>query len=256
VSDDAPAPARRRGGFARRLKAAGAIAGVAIVAFVVGLLVFNDIVMPRLVHRVNEQRVPDLGNLSFEQAEKALSARGLVLTRAGERFDPAVPRGFIVTQDPPAETPLRGARRVAVVVSLGEEFSSAPELFGESVRTAAYLLNRAGLRLGGITHAPSEAVGAGLIAATDPPAETVLARDTPVALLVSTGGAEESFVMPELLGHEIGGVKRQLEAYGFRVFTPPAAPSIGTIVFQDPAAGSHITRQAQILVQATGRLIR
>ena len=134
--------------------------------------------------------------------------------------------------------------------------ASRSEVIGESVRTAAYLLNRAGLRLGGITHAPSEAVGAGLIAATDPPAETVLARDTPVALLVSTGGAEESFVMPELLGHEIGGVKRQLEAYGFRVFTPPAAPSIGTIVFQDPAAGSRITRQTQILVQATGRLIR
>jgi len=252
--DDAPRPPRRSP--VRRLQALGAMAGLAIAAFVVGLLVFNDIVMPRLVHRVNEQRVPDLANLSFAQAEKALAARGLALTRAGERFDPAVPRGFVLSQDPPAETPLRDVRRVTVVVSLGEEYSSVPELFGESIRTAAYLLSRAGLRIGGITHAPSEAVGDGLIAATDPPAETVLARDTPIALLVSTGGAEESFVMPELLGHEIGGVKRQLEAYGLRVFTPPAAPSIGTIVFQEPAPGSRITRQTQVLVQATGRLIR
>ena len=145
---------------------------------------------------------------------------------------------------------------MSVIVSLGEEYSSAPELFGESIRTAAYLLSRAGLRLGGITHAPTEAVGDSLIAATDPPAESVLPRDTPVALLVSTGGAEENFVMPELLGREIGGVRRQLEAYGFRVFTPPAAPSIGTIVYQDPPPGSRITRQTQILVQATGRLIR
>ena len=75
-------------------------------------------------------------------------------------------------------------------------------------------------------------------------------------MLVSTGGLEESFVMPELLGREIGGVRRQLEAYGFRVFVPPAAPSLGTIVFQDPPAGARITRQTQILVQATGRLIR
>ena len=47
-----------------------------------------------------------------------------------------------------------------------------------------------------------------------------------------------------------------LEAFGLRVFTPPAAPSIGTIVYQEPPPGSRITRQTQILVQATGRLIR
>jgi serine/threonine-protein kinase len=245
------APRRRA-----RIKPIAAMAALAIAAFATGLFLFNDVVMPRLVHRVNEQRVPDLTNLTLVQAERVLQARGLLLTRAGERFDPTVPSGFIVSQDPPAETPFRGHKRVSVVVSLGEEFSSVPELFGESMRTAAYLLTRAGLRLGGITHAPSEDVGDGLIAATDPPAETVLPRDTPVAVMVSTGGIEESFVMPDLLGREIGGVRRRLEAFGFRVFTPPAAPSIGTIVYQDPAPGSRITRQTQILVQATGRLIR
>lgn len=228
----------------------------AVLAFITGMLVFNDVVMPRLVHRVNEQRVPDITNLTFAEAEKTMAARGITLSRAGERFDPSTPSGYVLSQDPEPESPFNGRKRISVVVSLGEEYSSAPELFGESMRTAAYLLSRAGLRLGGITHAPSDNVGAELIASTDPPAESVLPRDTPVGLLVSTGGIEESFVMPELLGHEIGGVRRQLEAFGFRVFTPPAAPSIGTIVFQDPAPGSRITRQTQILVQATGRLIR
>ena len=247
-------PSKPRPG--RRIKALLGLLVLAAVAFVTGLLVFNDVVMPRLVHRVNEQRVPDLTNLTYEQAEKTLVARGLVITRAGERFDPSVPRGFVLSQDPPSETPFRGVRRVSVVVSLGEEFSSVPELFGESVRTAAGLLSRAGLRLGTTTHAPSEDVGQGLIAATDPPAESVLPRDAAIGLLISNGGTEESFVMPDLLGKEIGGVRRQLESYGFRVFTPPAAPSIGTIVYQDPAPGLRITRQTQILVQATGRLIR
>ena len=252
----APRPPHREAGPKRRLLAAGMLIAAAIAAFGTGLLVFNDLVMPRLVHRVNELRVPDLTNLKVEQAEQLLRARGLQLSHAGERFDPSAPKGFILSQDPPPETPIRGRRRVSVIVSLGEEFSSVPELFGESIRTAGYLLTRAGLRLGGITHAPSDAVGEGLIAATDPPAETVLPRDTPVSVLVSTGGVEESFVMPDLLGREIGGVRRQLEAYGFRVFVPPAAPSLGTIVFQDPPAGARITRQTQILVQATGRLIR
>ena len=240
----------------RRIRTAVSLLGLGLVAFITGLLVFNGLVMPRLVHRVSEPRVPDLTNLTIEQAEPVLRARGLQLSRAGERFDPSVPRGFILSQDPPPETSIAGRRRVSVVVSLGEEFSSTPELFGESVRTAAYLLSRAGLRLGGMTHAPSEDVGQGLIAATDPPAETVLPRDAPVSVLVSTGGPEMSYVMPDLLGREIGGARRQLEAFGLRVFTPPAAPSLGTIVYQDPPAGSRITRQTQILLQATGRLIR
>src|SRR5215510_11179246 len=146
--NDAP---RRR----PRIKAIAAMTVVAIVAFATGLFLFNDVVMPRLVHRASEQRVPDLTNLTFPQAQRLLAARGLTLTRDGERFDPTVPNGFIVSQDPPPETPFRGHKKIGVIVSLGEEYSSVPELFGESMRTAAYLLTRAGLRLGGITHAPS-----------------------------------------------------------------------------------------------------
>jgi methionyl-tRNA synthetase len=46
-------------------------------------------------------------------------------------------------------------------------------------------------------------VGEGLIAGSDPPAESVLPSGTPVSLLVSAGAGEESFVMPDLLGREI-----------------------------------------------------
>ena len=230
--------------------------GLATAAFVTGLILFNNLVMPRFIHRAGEVKVPDLANLTFEQAERQAAPLGLQLSRAGERFDPTVPSGFILSQDPPEGTPVRGRHRVMVVVSLGEEFSSVPELFGESVRGTRLLLERAGLRVGGITHAPSDEVGQGLVVDTDPPAESVLPRGTPVALLVSTGSGPEEFVMPDLLGRQISGVRRQLESLGFRVFTPPASPSSGTIMFQDPPPGSRITRDANIMLQVTGRMIR
>jgi beta-lactam-binding protein with PASTA domain len=77
-----------------------------------------------------------------------------------------------------------------------------------------------------------------------------------VALLVSTGPGPEEFVMPDLTGREISGVRRQLEGLGFRVFVPPAAPSVGPIVSQSPPAGSRVTIDVQVVLQATGRLIR
>ena len=115
---------------------------LALAAFAVGLGLFNGVVMPRLIHGTGEVQVPDLANLTVDQAERALRSTGLVLSQAGERFDPGAPRGFILSQDPPQGTPVRGHTRVSVTVSLGEEFSSVPELFGESRRSAQLLRGR------------------------------------------------------------------------------------------------------------------
>jgi serine/threonine-protein kinase len=239
-----------------RVRESVAILVGAVIAFVVGFGVFNSVVMPRLIHGTGDVRVPDLVNLTLDQAEKALRPTGLSLSRAGERFDPAMPRGFVLSQDPPPDTPVRGSRRVLVTVSLGEEFSSVPALFGESRRGAQLLLERAGLRIGGSTKAPNDEVGNDLVAGSDPPPETVLPRGTAVALLVSSGAGPEVFVMPDLTGREISGVRRQLEGLGFRVFVPPAAASVGPIVSQSPEAGSRVTTDVQVVLQATGRLIR
>ena len=230
--------------------------GFSLLAFATGLLLFNNLVAPRLIHGNAEVRVPDLANLTVDQAERTLRANDLQLSRAGERFDPSVPRGFILSQDPPPDVPVRGRHRVLVVVSLGEEFSSVPAVYGESVRGAQLLIDRAGLSAGGLTRAPFDDVGDGVVVASDPPAEAVLPRETRVSLLVSTGPGTEYYVMPDLVGREINGARHQLETFGLRVLTPPAAPSVGAIVFQQPVAGSRITRDDTIVLQATGRVIR
>jgi serine/threonine-protein kinase len=233
-----------------------ATTSVALLAFVVGIVLFNNVLMPRIVHRAGEVHVPDLENLTLEQAQSALAPTGLQLSRAGERFDASVERGRVIVQDPAPNTPVRGHRRVSVTVSLGEEFSSVPELLGETRRGAELLLEHAGLRVGGVTRAPSDAIAEGLVAATDPPAESVLPRGTEVALLLSTGALEDVFVMPDLKGREIGHARKQLEAQGFIVLSPPAGPSTGPIVVQDPPPGSRLTRDRSITLQAAGRLIR
>ena len=246
-----PVPLRKR----HRVSGVILMLGLALVAFATGVLVFNGLVMPRLIHGIGQVEVPDVRNLTLEQAEQALRSTGLQLSREGERFDPGVPRGFVLSQDPAPGTSVRGRRRVSVVVSLGEEYSSVPEVFGESQRTAEQLVRSAGLQLGAITRAPSDQVGEGLIVGSDPGPETVLPQGSIVSLLVSTGAGEVSYVMPELLGREIAGVRRQLEALGFKVATPPGSGSLGTIVAQRPAAGSRITRADAISLQASGRMI-
>jgi len=244
---------RRLRGLAR-LKGLAFVVGLALAAFITGVVLFNNVVMPRLIHGAGQVDVPDLANLTLEQAEQALRPLNLQLSRAGERFDAAVPRGFVLSQDPGPGTSVRGRRRISVVVSLGEEFSSVPELFGESQRSAEQLLRSAGLRVGPVTRAPSEEVGVGMVAGSDPGPESVLPRDAVVSLLISSGAGEHSFVMPDLLGREPGAIRRQLESFGFRVLMPGS--SAGTIVSQRPAPGARITRSTEIVLQPSGRLIR
>ena len=110
-SPASPAPAGDAGTPDRRRKSGLRdslfMAVLALAAFAVGFGLFNGWVMPQLIHGTGEVQVPDLANLTFEQAEAALQPTGLVLSRAGERFDPGVPRGFVLSQDPPAGTPVR-----------------------------------------------------------------------------------------------------------------------------------------------------
>ena len=228
----------------------------ALFAFVVGLMLFNSFVMPRFIHRAGEVRVPNLSDLTVEQAEKLLSPTGLGLSRAGERFDSRVARGRILQQDPAVGTPVRGRARISVTVSLGEEYSTVPALFGESRRGAELLLEQAGLTIGGVTRAPSDAVGEGLVVGTDPPAEAVLPRGGIVALLVSSGLGEDVFIMPDLVGRELGRVRKQFEAQGFRVLSPPSGPGSGPIVVQDPPPGARLTRDMSITLQAGSRVVR
>ena len=259
ASESEARPARARRGGSRRDKdrppaggTRGALemVGLALFAFVVGLSVFNNVIMPRLIHSTAVVRVPDLSHLSYEEAEHALGSMQLQIVRSGERYEPLVPRGLILSQDPLPDTPVRVRGRVSVMVSLGEEYSQVPEMAGASLRTARLQIDQAGLGLAGITRAPSDEAREGSVATSDPPPGTVVRQSAPVGLLISTGPGDESFVMPNLLGRDLREVISQIETQGFKVAVPGRRRGSGAIIFQNPPPGSLVTRRATILVQA------
>jgi len=240
-------PERR--GPARRLREALRLTLVGLVAFAVGLEIFNSIVMPRLIHGTAEVRVPDLSNLTLAQATRALEGVQLRIGTAGERFDPVAPRGSVLSQDPLPDTPVRIRRRVMVVVSMGVEFAAVPDMAGLSVRGARLALDRVGLGFTGTTRASSEDIGVDMVVDSDPPAGTVLSHGASVGLLLSSGPADEEFVMPDLLGRDLAAVRARLEGLGFKVEIPSRSAH-GPVVFQNPAVGSRVSRGATVFLQA------
>jgi len=226
------------------------------IAFATGLVIFDEVVMPRFVRQGGESAVPDLSNLNREQAETELARTGLKLSVTSERFDPAIPRGFVIAQDPEAGRYVKPGRHVGVVMSLGEEYANIPELFGESLRGARLLLDRAGLRTGTLGRVYTSEVGPGLIVASEPPTGAVVPRGQVVNLLLCVGGEQDAYVMPDLVGRDATSARRELEALGFRVETTGPGSNFARIAAQLPLVGARVTRGQTITLQVAGRLIQ
>ena len=252
----APPPRPGRGRLERSLRALAGTVVVAAFAFLTGLWLFDKVYMPRFTRQAGDVLVPDLANLNREQAEAILKRARLRLSIVAERFDPAVPRGFVLAQDPAPGRPVRAGRPVHVALSLGEEFANVPELFGESLRGARLLLDRAGLRAGALGRVVTSETGPGLVVAAEPPFGAVVPRGTTVNLLVCAQSEAEAFVMPDLVGRDAQAAERDLEALGFRVVVEGPGSNFARIEAQDPPPGARVLRGQAVTLRVAGRLIQ
>lgn len=186
-------------------------------AFVIGLAGVNYLLMPMIVHRSSEVKVPELSGLPLDEARSALEERALTIQEVGSVYDAEIPEGRVVKQEPAAGTSVRKARAVSVVLSKGPNMATIPKLEGESLRHARMQLSRLGLRQGTVAHSFSPEIPADYIIGTDPPAGTSLHKGAPVSLLVSLGPEADDFVMPDLRGLPLHETARTLEGMGFTV---------------------------------------
>ncbi len=221
-----------------------------------------------------EVRVPQLVGLTMTQAEQATLSQGLILGSEGKFYSPDVLPGRIMSQMPPKGSKVRRGLRIRVAESLGPQRAVIPNVVGQSLRAAEINLNRRGLELGTAAQVrlPDMQLGTVIAQSPSPQAQTVLSPR--VGLLTALPPEGPSYVMPDLVGKHASRVVKKIVQAGFpspklRV-AAPAAPdgnststiqpvagpsnrfsSPGVIVHQTPAAGSRISREAQIVLDVT-----
>jgi beta-lactam-binding protein with PASTA domain len=101
----------------------------------------------------------------------------------------------------------------------------------------------------------SDEVGTGLVVATEPGAQAVISRGTPVNILVSRGSPSEVYLMPDLRGRDVKPVKSDLEALGFSVQVAGEAGRLALIVDQVPLPGTRIRRGQVLVLKVAGQVI-
>jgi beta-lactam-binding protein with PASTA domain len=210
-------------------------------ALVATFFVFAGIAM-RVAVRARQVTVPNLVGKSVNDATAAASGLDLLL-RVDEqrRPDPKVPAGFVLGQDPMPGSSVRRQRSVRVWLSSGAHIARAPNLLGETQRSAEIRVAQEGLLIGSVSEIRSALYPPDVVVAQDPPANTQTAD---IRLLVNRGEDRASYVMPDLIGLNGERAADVMRIRGFRVsitsqFAASAIPP-GVVVRQMPAGGYQV----------------
>ena len=210
-------------------------------ALAVTFFVFAGIAM-RVAVRARQVTVPNLVGKSINDATILASGLDLQLhIDDTKRPDPKVPAGFVLGQDPVSGSSVRRQRSVRVWVSAGAHIARAPNLLGETQRSAEIRVAQEGLMIGTVSEIRSALYPPDIIVAQDPPATTQTAE---VRLLVNRGEDRATYVMPDLIGLNGDRAADVMRVRGFRVSitSQSAASSIppGVVVRQTPAGGYQV----------------
>ena len=203
--------------------------------------VFAGIAM-RVAVRARQVTVPNLIGQSVVNATTAAAALDLqIRVDEGRRPDPKIPAGHVLGQEPMPGAPVRRQRSVRVWLSAGAHIARAPNLLGETQRSAEIRLAQDGLFIASVSEIRSGLYPPDIVVAQDPPPST---ETSEVRLLVNRGEDRATYVMPDLIGLNGDRAADVMRERGFRVSITAreAAASIppGVVVRQTPAGGYQV----------------
>jgi len=166
-----------------------------------------------------------------------------------DRVYSELPANSVVRQSPPAGEHMKVSQEAHVVLSLGPQNVTIPELEGDSLRVARIQLLQAGLQLGEVTSLSVPNLPADAVVQQNPLPGT-RAASLRVNLLVAQGDPQAAYVMPWLVGMQLPDADRLISSGGLKMATTtftasPEWPK-GTIIEQTPSLGAKVTRDTPI----------
>ena len=245
VSPRTPTASRRAGQTTRRTpvkkrsrsKLAGLITTLALVAVILGLLIFGVI---RIYTRVSQSALaPNVQGLTVEDA-RAMAQREGLLWQQTDIYHESIPAGTVISQIPEEDTAMQKGDSLLATVSLGPANSAMPDVCGLDYEDAANRLTERGFgRVVAMKVVSTSAVGT--VLDQSPRAGDPYSPGQSVELTISGG----SIMVPEVTGRsredaiELILESGLIEASATFVETSDPA-QIGQVLAQNPISGTMV----------------
>ena len=221
-----------------------------LIVFFLAAIVFSQVIL-----KGETVTVPDLTGKTVAQARAELGRKDLSVAQRGSEFDDRLERGLILRQDPAPDSRIRVTEVVQVVTSAGSLQVRVPNLGNKSLESALTLLQASGLFKGKLTQIHTSRYPAGRVMAQKPAPDEAVERNGQVGLLLSQGGREDRYIMPDLIGRQADRVTARLKALDFKVadvhYRYYAGRSSGYILDQFPPAGYRIQKRNLITLEVS-----
>ena len=256
----------RRTGSGKRGVLVGA---VTVAAVAVVIVLFKTILGSFAPAVVDQYQVPDLYNMTIEEAENDPRIEGVFeIQKAGSEFSADVPEGHILRQDPKKGETRKGSQLVIQVwVSAGEETGEVPDLENKSEQDARILLEKLNkeynleLTVEALEELKqfSEEITEGYVIKTEPAQGEILKKGDTVKLILSKGPDIKPVTVLPFVGMSIDSVLSQLESYKLTcdaadVEVVDSDKPGGTIVWQSPASGETVPEWTTIKFRVSAGL--
>ena len=187
-------------------------------------LLMDFLVMPLYTRHWQKIIVPNVTHLSYEAAEKILARVGLKAVKAAEKYDENFPPGFVLFQNPEAESPVKKGRRVYLTVGKGQRVFPMPNFIGEPFRDVKFRLKELKLRLGKIEYEIDEFHPEGGVSDQSIEPKTQVSVGEVVDLTVSLGAKPDRYIVPDLIGKSEDDAKIAIKKAGL---------TLGEITYQE-----------------------
>ena len=188
--------------------------------------------------------VPKLIGRTQADAEQRVVDARLTVGAVSKAFSETVPQGQVISTSPAADTQVKRAAEVALVISQGRQPIQLADWTGQPVDQAVAALTEAKLKVDATKQAWSDTVAKGAVVSQSPSTGTLFQGGL-VTLVVSKG--PQLVVVPDVIGQQEKAARTILEHLGFTVKVERAFGGFfSTVRLQSIDAGTKAPQGATI----------
>ena len=191
--------------------------------------------------------VPDLSGLSIREADSLLEERKLRCQVVDSVYNSIVPRGSVISQNPPPEFKVKEDRTIFLTINaFNPEIIRMPNVVGVSLRQATAIITTAGLMTGELTYVPDIAVNnvlqqmykGNVIEEGDS-----IIKGSAVDLILGRGYSDEKTAAPDLTGLMLDLAKERITS---RYLNLGAVLYDGSFMDSEDSANAFVWKQSPI----------
>lgn len=223
--------------------------GLGLVVFA---LLFNFAVMPIWTRHDASLTVPDVREMTPDEAESSLRLAGLVGEYDEQPYNPNLTKDIVVDQSPEAGTTVKPGRRVYYYVNASpKDLVPVPAVVSLSEGRAREAVTEAELVVARVETDTSRTPFAGTVTRQQPAAGTQVPVGQRITLWISPGIDETREVtVPDVVGRSAADARQRIREAGLWT---EASDASGTVVSQEPERGERLHPGQEVrLVLGTG----